>query len=94
LLYDKRPSQIEERQVSGYDGGVPCSPAEERLLRRALDCALEEFIARFGAKDAIKRVEAELLRAKRARSRKLYGFWSAILAQIEADSKRRSDLGP
>jgi hypothetical protein len=76
--------------VSGPDGCVPCSPAEERLLNRALGCALGEFVARFGAKDAVKRVEAELLRAKRARSRKLYGFWSAILAQIEADAKRQS----
>ncbi|MFY9971821.1 MAG: hypothetical protein WAK41_20690, partial [Roseiarcus sp.] len=65
---------------------------EERLLKRAL-----------GAADAVKRVEAELRRARRARSRKFYAFWSAVLAQIDPDRKegsirgertRRSPFGP
>ena len=59
------------------------SPEERRLLNRALGCAVEEFIARFGAENAIRRVQAELRHARRARSRKLYGPWSAMLARIE-----------
>jgi len=51
---------------------------QERLLKRALGCAIPEFIARFGAAGAIKRVEAELRRARRARSRKLYGFGAPL----------------
>ena len=43
---------------------------EERLLKGALGCAIPEFIARFGAADAVKRVELELRRARRARSRR------------------------
>jgi hypothetical protein len=49
---------------------VAFSAEEERLLKGALGCPLPEFIARFGAADAIKRVESELRRARRARSRK------------------------
>ena len=63
---------------------------EERLLKGALGCAIPEFIARFGTADAVKRVESELRRARRARSRKLYTFWSAVLAQIEMPAKESS----
>jgi hypothetical protein len=60
--------------MSVCDRDVFCSRAEERLLSRALGTAVPEFIARFGAENAIKRVEAEMRRAKGARSRKLYAF--------------------
>ena len=66
---------------------------EERLLKRALGCAIPEFIASFGAADAVKRVEAELRRARRARSRKLYAFWSAVLARIDPDRNKSSIQG-
>ncbi|HKN26754.1 MAG TPA: hypothetical protein VJY34_02260 [Roseiarcus sp.] len=56
---------------------------EEHLLKRGLGCTIPEFIARLGADGAVKRVEAELRRARRARSRKLYAFWSAVLAHID-----------
>ncbi len=69
--------------MSEIDRDLIPSREEERLLKRGLGCTIPEFIARFGANDAIKRVEAELRRARRARSRKLYGFWSAVLAQID-----------
>ena len=79
------------------------SREEERLLKRALGSAIPEFIARFGAADAVKRAEAELRRARRARSRKLYAFWSAVLAQIDpgrsegsirSERTGRSPFGP
>ncbi len=66
------------------------SREEERLLKRALGCAIPEFTARLGAAAAVKRVEAELRRARRARSRKLYAFWSAVLAQIDPGTKESS----
>ena len=89
--------------MSEFDGDPIPSREEARLLKRALGSAIPEFIARFGAADAIKRAEAELRRARRARSRKLYAFWSAVLAQIDPDRKegsirgertRRSPFGP
>ena len=58
--------------MSEIDRDLIPSREEERLLKRALGSAIPEFIARFGAAGAIKRVEAELRRARRARSRKLY----------------------
>ncbi len=76
---------------------------EERLLKRALGCAIPEFIASFGTADAVKRVEAELRRARRARSRKLYAFWSAVLAHLDpgrnegsirGEQTARSPFGP
>jgi hypothetical protein len=63
------------------------SREEERLLRRLLGSSVPEFAVRFGAEGAIKRVEGELRRARRARSRKLYTFWSAVLARIEPAQK-------
>ena len=69
--------------MSEFDRDLIPSREEERLLKRALGSAIPEFIARFGAADAVKRAEAELPRARRARSRKLYAFWSAVLAQID-----------
>ncbi len=66
---------------------------EERLLKRALGCAIPEFIASVGAADAVKRVEAELRRARRARSRKLYAFWSAVLAHIDPGRNEGSIRG-
>ena len=63
---------------------------EERLLKAVLGCAIPEFTARFGTADAVKRVELELRRARRARSRKLYAFWSAVPAQIATPAKESS----
>jgi hypothetical protein len=76
--------------MSEIDSGLVPSREEERLLKRALGSAIPEFIARFGAADAIKRVEAELRRARRARSRKLYALWSAVLAHIDPDRNESS----
>jgi hypothetical protein len=89
--------------MSEIDRDLIPSREEERLLKRALGSAIPEFIARFGAAGAIKRAEAELRRARRARSRKLYAFWSAVLAQIDpgknessvrGDRTARSPVGP
>ena len=79
--------------MSEIDRDLVLSREEERLLKRALGCAIPEFIARFGADDAVKRVEAELRRARRARSRKLYAFWSAVLAHIDPSTKESSIRG-
>jgi hypothetical protein len=57
--------------MSEIDRDLIPSREEERVLKRALGSAIPEFIARFGAAGAIKRAEAELQRARRARSRKL-----------------------
>ena len=79
--------------MSEIDSGLIPSREEARLLKRALGSAIPEFIARFGAAGAIKRVEAELRRARRARSRKLFAFWSAVLAQIDPDRNESSFPG-
>jgi hypothetical protein len=59
---------------------------EQRVLTRVLRCSVEELLARLGAENAIKRVETELRRARRARSRKLHTFWSAVLIRIETET--------
>ena len=79
--------------MSEIDRDLLPSREEERLLKRALGSAVPEFIARFGAENAIKRAEAELRRARRARSRKLFAFWSAVLAQIDPDRNKSSIRG-
>ena len=79
--------------MSEIDRDLIPSREEARLLMRALGSAVPEFIARFGAADAIKRAEAELRRARRARSRKLYVFWSAVLAQIDPGRNESSIRG-
>ncbi len=79
--------------MSEIDRDLIPSREEERLLKRARGCAIPEFIARLGAGGAVKRVEAELRRARRARSRKLYAFWSAVLAQIDPGAKESSIRG-
>jgi hypothetical protein len=76
--------------MSEIDSDLIPSREEARLLKRALGSAIPEFTARFGAADAVKRAEAELRRARRARSRKLYAFWSAVLAQIDPGRKESS----
>jgi hypothetical protein len=65
------------------------SPHEQRIL----GCGVEELVTRFGAENAIKRVETELRRAKRARSRKLHAFWSDVLVRIETQKheQRKSE---
>jgi hypothetical protein len=50
------------------------SPKEQRILMPALGCGVEELVVRLGAENAIKRVETELRRARRARSRKLHAL--------------------
>ena len=79
--------------MSEIDRDLIPSREEERRLKRALGSAIPEFIARFGAADAVKRAEAELRRARRARSRKLYAFWSAVLAQIDSGRNESSVQG-
>ena len=79
--------------MSEFDGDPIPSREEARLLKRALGSAIPEFIARFGAADAIKRAEAELRRARRARSRKLYAFWSAVLTHIDPGRNESSIRG-
>jgi hypothetical protein len=69
--------------MSEIDRDLNPSREEERLLKRTLGCAIPEFIATLGADEAVKRIETELRRARRARSRKLYAFWSAVLAHID-----------
>jgi hypothetical protein len=59
---------------------------EQRVLTPVLRCRVEELLARLGAENAIKRVETELRRARRARSRKLNTFWSAVLIRIETET--------
>jgi hypothetical protein len=89
MLYEERSSESRcGIPMSEIDRDLPPSREEERLLKRALGSAIPEFIARFGADNAIKRAEAELRRARRARSRKLYVFWSAVLAQIDPAGMR------
>ena len=61
-------------------------PKKDRILMRALGCGVEALVAQLGAKNAIKRVETELRRARRARSRKLHTFWSAVLIRIETET--------
>jgi hypothetical protein len=62
------------------------SPHEQRNIMRVLGCGVEELVTRCGAENAIKRVEIEL---RRARSRKLHAFWSAVLVRIETETDER-----
>jgi hypothetical protein len=70
------------------------SPEEQRILMRALGCGIEELVAWFGAENAIKRVETGLRRARRARSRKLHAFWSAVLVRIETETDEPRNTKP
>jgi hypothetical protein len=79
--------------MSEIDRGLIPSREDGRLLKRVLGSSIPEFIARFGADDVVKRVKAELRRAQRARSRKLYAIWSAVLAQIDAGKEASSIRG-
>ena len=90
MLYKSARSRAMRRPMSQLNRNLFSAREEERLLKGALGCAIPEFIARFGAADAIKRVELELRRALRARSRKLHAFWSAVLAQIAPPAKESS----
>src|SRR5271166_1041951 len=104
MLLPERPSERRcGTPMSEIDRDLLPSREEERLLRRTLGCAIPEFVAKFGADEAVKRAEAELRRARRARSRKLHAFWSAVLAQIDpgknessvrGDWTARSPVGP
>src|SRR5580692_8639387 len=70
------------------------STREQRIVMRTLGYSVEELIAQRGADNAIKRVETELRRAKRARSRKLHTFWSAVLVRIETETDERRNTKP
>jgi hypothetical protein len=70
------------------------SPKEQRILLRALGCGVEELVVRLGAENAIKRVETEVRRARRARSRKLHAFWSAVLVRIETETDEQRNTKP
>jgi hypothetical protein len=61
------------------------SSAEQRLFQLAMGCGVEDFIGRFGAETAIRRATTELRRARRARSKKLHQFWSAMLVRLQTD---------
>jgi hypothetical protein len=67
---------------------------QQRILTRALGCGVEELVAQLGTKTAIKRFEGESRRAKRARSRKLYAFWSAFLVRIETETDEPRNTKP
>jgi hypothetical protein len=72
-------------RIGRYSDFTPTPSAKhERTLTRTLGCGVEELVAQLGTKAAIKCVESELRRAKSARSRKLYAFWSAVLIRIES----------
>jgi hypothetical protein len=73
------------------DWPSPSLQQEKRLLKSVLGGAIPDFVARFGVDAAVKRVEAELRNAKRARSRKLYAFWTTVLADIETGAQ--GDVG-
>jgi hypothetical protein len=70
------------------------SREEQRILMRTLGCGVEELVARCGVENAIKRVETELRHARRARSRKLHTFWSAVLIKIETHTDERRKTKP
>ena len=67
---------------------------EQRVPMRALGCGVEELVATFGAENAIKRVETELRRARRACSRKLHRFWSTVLVRIETETDEQRNTKP
>jgi hypothetical protein len=69
-------------------------PKEDRILMRALGSGVEALVAQLGAKNAIKRVETELRRARRARSRKLHAFWSGVLVRIETETDEQRNPKP
>jgi hypothetical protein len=58
------------------------------------DPGVEALVALLGAKNAIKRVETELRRARRARSRKLHAFWSGVLVRIETETDPQRNPKP
>lgn len=69
-------------------------PKEDRILTRALGSGVEALVAQLGAKNAIKRVETELRRARRARSRKFHAFWSGVLVRIETETDEQRNPKP
>jgi hypothetical protein len=94
--YDLSPSERTRRPMSKIDrhSDLTSSREEQRILTRALGCGVEELVARFGAESAIKRVETELRRARRARSRKLHTFWSSVLIRIETETDEQRNRKP
>jgi hypothetical protein len=94
--YDLGPSDRTRHPMSKIDrhSDLTPSPKEQRILMRALGCGIKELVARFGAENAIKRVETELRRARRARSRKRHALWSAVLVRIETETDERRNTKP
>ena len=80
--------------MSKIDRHSDLTPSPKRILVRAFGCGVEELVARFGAEKAIKRVETELRRARRARSRKLHAFWSGVLVRIETETDEQRNPKP
>jgi hypothetical protein len=70
--YDLSPSERTRHPMSKIDRRTEVTPSpsleEQRILMRALGCSVEELVTRLGPENAIKRVETELRRARRARS--------------------------
>ena len=96
--YDLSLSERTRHPMSKIDRRTEVTPSpsleEQRILMRALGCSVEELVARLGAENAIRRVKTELRRAKRARSRKLHTFWSAVLVRIETETDERRNTKP
>src|SRR5580704_10191472 len=61
--YHFRPSKRIRRRMSKIDRHSDFTPSpsphEQRILMRVLGCGVEELVTRFGAENAIKRVETE-----------------------------------
>ncbi len=69
-------------------------PNEDRILMLALGCGVEPLVAQLRVRNAIKRVETELRRVRRARSRKLHAFWSGLLIRIETQTDEQRNRKP
>jgi hypothetical protein len=70
------------------------SARQQRVFMRALGCGGEELVARVGAETAIKRVETELRRDKRARSRKLLRIVERRSRQDRDETGERRNTKP
>src|ERR1700677_4082257 len=96
--YHFSPSKRTHRRMSEIDRHSDLTrsplPKEDRILMRALGSGVEALVAQLGAKNAIKRVETELRRARRARSRKLHAFWSGVLVRIETETDEQRNPKP
>ena len=83
-------SLLRDRKESGAVALPTNNPPQTVPMRGSSS----QLVARRAAENAIKRVETELRRAKRARSRKLHAFWSAVLVRIETETNEQLNTGP